>query len=265
MSDQPEGITGDLVDLYDVFVDWPGRLSREMPGVRAQLDAIGARRVLDIGCGTGRHIQAMREAGYEAFGTDVSPQMLERAAAATGAAEWFVPWRLGDPPAPALSRLGPFDAITCLGNVWPQVVSNGAVQRAAGDMFELLRPGGLLLMGLKAVAIRRERDQPYMPLLRREHEGRPIYFIRVVDFDVPAGSDGQPLCDFHMIVVRGDGASTTTADLHDAHRIRVWSPPDLERTFTRAGFEHVAVSGSLADAGAVVQGEDVFVHARRPA
>ncbi|MCC7015571.1 MAG: hypothetical protein IT454_23635, partial [Planctomycetes bacterium] len=41
---------GEMSRLYDVFVDWNGRLARELPGLEAELRAVGARRVLDAGC-----------------------------------------------------------------------------------------------------------------------------------------------------------------------------------------------------------------------
>ena len=264
MSDSDQGIRGELADLYDVFVDWPGRLSREMPGLRGELDAIDARRVLDVGCGTGRHVHALREAGYEAMGADVSGEMLDQAAALTGHGEWFHPWPLGQTPPPSLTEAAPFDAITCLGNVWPQVTPDAEVRAAAEALRMLLHPGGLLLIGLKAVAIRRDQGEPYLPMLRRQYEGRPIYFIRLVDFDVPPLSGGEAVCDFHMIVVRGDADSATSADLHEARRIRIWSPDELRRCFEDAGFTDIAVAGKLGDRSVTPSTEDVFVHARRP-
>jgi len=262
-----KGIRGELTSLYDVFVDWPGRLSREMPGLTRRLEAAGARRVLDVGCGTGRHVEALREAGYDAHGSDVSDDMLRSAAELLGDDAGLHTWRLGDAPPESLHEAAPFDAIACLGNVWPAVTSDADVHAACSAMLELLRPGGILVIGLKAADVRRQSGNPYMPLLKRTYEGRPIFFIRTVDFDVPPGESGEPLCDFHMVVVRGGGADPdehVTCDLHEVRRIRAWSPLDLERTFTNAGFIDVRVSASIGDPDLEPTGEDVFVHARRP-
>ena len=40
---------------YDRFVNWPSRLAAELPFIESQLEAAGARRVLDAACGTGQH------------------------------------------------------------------------------------------------------------------------------------------------------------------------------------------------------------------
>ncbi|HEX5135425.1 MAG TPA: methyltransferase domain-containing protein [Planctomycetota bacterium] len=234
-----------MADLYDVFVDWEGRLGREMPGLLKRLREVGARRVLDAGCGTGRHVAALLREGFDAHGADVSEEMLEKAVALTGEPRRFHPWRMGDPP-PDLGA--PFDALLCLGNAWPQVFEVDATLAA---FRRLVRPGGLVLVGLKAVEIRRAAKDPYMPLLKRVHEGRPLWFVRFVDFDA-----GDPaFADFHMVVV-GDTM------LHKTARVRVWGPETLRVAFERAGFPDVSVSARIGEPGVRPATEDVFVHAR---
>lgn len=49
---------------------------RDIAGL-AQLGLRG--RVLDLACGAGRHLRAMREVGIDAMGMDLSPQLLARA------------------------------------------------------------------------------------------------------------------------------------------------------------------------------------------
>ncbi len=269
MSDahRDKGIRGDLAKLYDVFVDWPGRLSREIPGLTRRLHEAGAGRVLDVGCGTGRHVQALRQHGFDTDGADVSDDMLTAAAALLDGSSGLHRWRLGDDPPASLKAAAPFDAIVCLGNVWPAITTDAQVQAACRSMLDLLQPGGIVVLGLKAVACRRDAGDPYMPLLKRTHEGRPIFFIRAVDFDVPGGAAEGTLCDLHMIVVRGGGdepAEHVTSDLHEVRRVRAWSPAELELAFNLAGFQAVHVSAAIGDTTDRPTGEDVFVHARRP-
>jgi SAM-dependent methyltransferase len=235
-----------MADLYDIFVDWEGRLSREMPGILKRLREAGARRVLDAGCGTGRHVAALLREGFDAHGADVSEEMLAQARAFTGAPERLHVWRMGDPPPP---MGGPFDAFLCLGNAWPQVED---VEGALAAVRRLLRPGGIVLIGLKAVAIRRATKDPYMPLLKRVHEGRPLWFIRFVEFE-----EGD-MCRMHMVVA-GDTV------LHRATRMRVWSPETLVAAFERAGFSGVSVSARIGEPGVPPTTEDVFVHGTEPA
>jgi SAM-dependent methyltransferase len=241
----------ELAGFYDVFVDWPGRLGREMPGLLKRLHAAGARRILDAGCGTGRHVAALREEGFLAHGADASEEMVAKARA-VGDPEWFCEWRMGD--APPADLKAPFDAATCLGNTWSMLTEEGDAERAAAALRGLLEPGGLLLVGLKALAIRKESGNPYLPLLRREHEGGLLYFVRFVDFDTAR----EDLCDFHMVVVRGDAEGPME---HRTRPMRVWSPEGLIRCFEQAGFPNVRVSARLGDPDVAPASEDVFVHA----
>ena len=258
------GIDGPMAGYYDVFVDWPGRLGRELPGLTHTLRAAGAARVLDAGCGTGRHVGALLEAGFDAYGADVSDDMLTKAREHVGEPERFFAWRMGEAPGADLRAAAPFDAITCLGNVWPSLHDDATLDRALAGLRGLLAPGGLLLVGLKAVAIRRAPKNPYLPLLKRERDGEPLFFVRFVDFDVPRDADGLDLCDFHMTILRGDARSDEReAVLHRASRWRVWSPETLSRRFADAGFD-VQVSASLGDANVAPTSEDVFVHATAP-
>jgi len=253
------GIRGRMAGLYDVFVDWPGRLGREMPGLLARLRAHGARRVLDAGCGTGRHVAALLEKGFDAHGADASEEMLAQARALTGDRARFTAWRLGESVPDALA--GSFDAVLCLGNTLSLLADPAA---GLEGMRRTLRPGGLFLAGLKAVARRRETKDPYLPLLRREHEGCVLHFIRFVEFDTDGGGANggdEDAARLHMVVVR----DPDEALVHDSTPIRAWSPASLEVAAAAAGFQDVRISGSLGDPDVSPQGEDVFVHAEAPA
>ena len=261
------GITGDLSRLYDILVDWPGRLSRELPGIEKHLQAVGARRVLDAGCGTGRHVQALVERGFDAHGADLSQDQLDQAAELLDGHERLHHWRMGEPPSPSLRAAAPFDALICMGNSWPQVVDPAEARAAARAFGELVRPGGLVLLGLKAVGVREPVKDPYMPLLQREHEGRPLWFVRFVDLTLPPLDDGTRVADLHIVVVAGDSASGPEASevlLHRANRVRAWRPDELRGWLTDHGFDEVKVSARLDDPDVAPQGEDVFATMRVP-
>jgi glycine/sarcosine N-methyltransferase len=269
VTEQPsQGITGDLSKLYDVFVDWPGRLEREIPGIDRHLKSVRARRVLDAGCGTGQHVKALRERGFDVHGADLSPDMLVQAAALLGGPTGLHPWRMGEAPPPSLRAAAPFDALICMGNVWPGLAREAEARAAAATFRELLRPGGLVLFGLKAVAVRIASGDPYMPLLRREHQGRSLWFVRFVELGIPALTDGTRTAEFHMVVVAGDAAAGpdgAQALIHRVSRVRAWDPAELGAWFAERGFEDVRVSGSLGDPDVPPRGEDVFVSMRTPA
>jgi hypothetical protein len=89
-----------------------------------------------------------------------------------------------------------------------------------------------------------------MPLLKRMHQGKPLWFVRFVDFE-----DAEH-ASLHMVVAGEDIA------FHRSSRMRVWSPETLRAAFERAGFRDVSVSARIGEPGVAPTTEDVFVHAR---
>jgi SAM-dependent methyltransferase len=170
-----------LASDYDRFVDWPGRLAHELPFIERFFREHRVRRVLDAACGTGRHAIALAQKGYEAVGADLSPAMIEHArlgAAAAGVDVPFFTAGFGD-----LAALGQtFDAILCLGNSLPHVLTDAELAAALADFAALLRPGGLLVAqnrNFDRIWARRERFMG--PQVHREGD-REWLFVRFYDF-----------------------------------------------------------------------------------
>lgn len=87
----------------------------EEPVVRRLLGPVKGKRLLDVGCGTGRHAVPLAQAGADVVGVDFSKGMLSRACAraekAGAAAEFFV----HDAKRPLPFKDGAFDlVISCL-------------------------------------------------------------------------------------------------------------------------------------------------------
>jgi trans-aconitate methyltransferase len=102
------------------------------------LDAKPGERVLDLGCGTGDHVAALRERGVAAIGIDASVEMVQRARAKHPG----LPVSVGD-----ARRLEPsldFDAVFCNAVLhWILEVDETAAAIAGA-----LRPGGRLVAEL---------------------------------------------------------------------------------------------------------------------
>jgi len=87
-DDAPREVHGVPLDVATGYARWaavydePGNLlvSHEEPVVHAMLDRLEGEPVLDVGCGTGRHLAWLSGHGRRVIGVDQSPQMLARAA-----------------------------------------------------------------------------------------------------------------------------------------------------------------------------------------
>jgi glycine/sarcosine N-methyltransferase len=167
---------------YDRFVDWEKRLAREAPFFERLFSERGVRRVVDVGCGSGRHAIMFASWGLDVVGVDPSSEMLasaRRSSAETGSKAVFVEGGFGD-----LARLGlgPTDAVTCTGNALPHVDGVQGLRRALADMAAVLRRGGpLVLHLLNHARLIEGRIRAIPPVVRDDDEGTWV-FLRVIDY-----------------------------------------------------------------------------------
>lgn len=122
---------------------------RDLAAARAEIAGLAARglrgRVLDLGCGFGRHLAALRERGLEAVGLDRSLELLRRAPPALRG-------RLVRGDFRALPyRAGAFDAVLMLFSSFGYFddAENG---RVLGELARVLAPDGLAVLDLMNAA-----------------------------------------------------------------------------------------------------------------
>ena len=100
-------------------------------------DELGARRVLDVGCGTGTFALMLAGKGLEVTGVDPAKASLDVARAKPGAER--VSWIHGDASAlPALE----VDLATMTGNAAQAIVDEHMWDGTLRGIFDTLRPGG---------------------------------------------------------------------------------------------------------------------------
>jgi len=97
--------------VYDENVFTKNTLS-EVDFLIEELHLTPGARILDIGCGTGRHSIELAKRGFRMTGLDISTGMLAKAHAKANEAGVAVDWIHGD--ATRFSSATPFDAVICL-------------------------------------------------------------------------------------------------------------------------------------------------------
>jgi len=107
----------------------------------AAFERRGHSRVLDLGCGTGRHTTALIDRGFEVFGCDTSAEALAILGRLAPGIDLQRCEMTGLPYTDAF-----FDAVVC-----NHVLQHGRladVRRAAGEIRRVLRPGGGLFLAV---------------------------------------------------------------------------------------------------------------------
>ena len=105
--------------------------------------AAEARRVLDIGCGSGRHVMELARRGYHVTGFDLRPEMIaflnEESRKASLSVKAFVGDMLHEP------RQGGFDLAICLMDTFRFLLTNEQLISQLRRVGERLSPGGLYI------------------------------------------------------------------------------------------------------------------------
>ncbi|MGF1483642.1 MAG: class I SAM-dependent methyltransferase [Opitutales bacterium] len=135
-----------FVDKWDELIDWEARAKTEGRFFIDELKKRGAKRVLDVACGTGFHSVRLMEEGFEVVSADGSPHMLAKAfrngcdhghILRTVQADWR--WLNRDVHTK-------FDAVICLGNSYTHLFNERDRRKALAEFYAALRHDGILIL-----------------------------------------------------------------------------------------------------------------------
>mgnify|MGYP000853106239 FL=1 len=229
---------------YDRFVNWPARLSLEIPFLLKKLREIERPtplRVLDAACATGQHAIALARQGFTVAGADLSAEMIALArhnAAVSGMAVRFEP--TGFSNLAATFGQESFDALLCLGNSLPHLLTPADLRAALVDFSACLAPGGLLIIqnrNFDAVLATRNRWMEPQTRTEGDHEW---LFQRFYDFE----PDG--LIRFNMVTLARQSGHEWQAALTST-RLSPQTRAELEQALLSAGFTSPQALDSLAE------------------
>jgi SAM-dependent methyltransferase len=240
-----EDFSGD----YDRFVNWEARLAGEMPFILEKLPGSAPAdnrplRVLDVACGTGMHAIALEKAGMRVLGADISPEMIRVAkknAQAAGSGAEFISAGFGELlERSAGSSSYPFNAIICLGNSLPHLLTPDEILHALTDMAKCLRAGGTLLMQNRNFDRVMAKKDRWLGTQSHEEGSREWLFLRFYDFD----ADG--LITFHIIRLhRRDGGEWT--EQRSSTRLFPLRQALLVDLLHKAGFQQITCYGQMGE------------------
>lgn len=225
---------------YDRFVNWTNRLAVEMPFLQSQLEEAGATRVLDTACGTGKHAIALAKAGFKVAGADLSAGMVEHArrnAQNEGMAIRFEQAGFGQ--LAAAFGIDSFDAVLCLGNSLPHLLTQEELSSALIDFAKCLKPGGMVLIQNRNFdAVMKNRQRWMEPQSAREGDAEWL-FQRFYDFE-PNG-----LLTFNVTTLRRVGNDNWQQSISSA-QLRPMLSADMQPAMESAGFKSVAFYGDMS-------------------
>lgn len=207
--------------FYDAIYSW-----KDYPGEAAKLDALirervpGARTLLDVACGTGRHLELLRDR-YQIEGTDLDPEMLAIARQRLGP---DVPLHVADMVGLDLKK--GFDVVTCLFSAIAYGGTEERLRHAIAAMAGHLEPGGALIVE---------------PFFTPEEWSAGHVYVRFVDqpdlkivrMDVSSPPGEQVVMEFHYLVGTPEGIEAFT----ERHVAGLFTHEQMLGAFRAAGLD----------------------------
>jgi SAM-dependent methyltransferase len=239
-----------MAPVYDDFTahhDYEGWLADLLTAL--ELRGLRGRRLLDVGCGTGKSFMPMLPRGWEVTGCDISAAMLELARDKAGEAV-----RLEVADMLELPRFGEFDLVWALDDAINYLLSPAELERALVGMRANLAPTGLLLFDVNELLAYRTFFAETEVV---ERGGLRLVWNGLAAPDVAPGS----ICESRLEVVsddaRGKGAEAPVL----THRQRHFPEAEVLAALERAGLECLDVYGIYTD-GILKQPLDDTIHTK---
>lgn len=190
--------------------------------------APGAKRLLELGCGTGGHAVELAKYGLEIDGFDLSETMLASARKHAGPSLRF---EHGDARTLRLGRT--FDAVVSLFHVMSYQTTNADLTAAFATARAHLAPGGVFVF-----------DCWYGPAVLTD---RPAVRVRSIEDDAiavtriaePVMHAERDVVDVNYHVFLRDKQTNETSELRETHVMRYLFSPELELLLAQAGFDIV--------------------------
>jgi ubiquinone/menaquinone biosynthesis C-methylase UbiE len=210
----------------------PAESAAQAHGAAGLAGCLPGARILDAGCGQGRHAVPLARAGYDLVGLDASRTLLAAARRALRGGRWprFVCGSYARLPFEPRS----FDAVMCLGTALGYM-GEGGDHAALREFRRVLVPGGRLV--IETLHYRE------IGTGLREQEERPLTSGAVLRFDRRFDRARRMMHETQRL---DDGTADGSPR---SYEMRVYCEDEWRRMLERAGFALIACHASLTAEG----------------
>lgn len=221
------------------------RTAAEVDALISILGAPAGSRLLDVGCGFGRHSVEFARRGYSVVAIDPSSAMIAAARRRAEAASVEVEFHVQ--AAQSFVTEAKFDAAICLFTTLGQISEEGDNVALIGSVFEALKPGTYFIVEVP----RRETTVARLKAEERLGSGERYALVQR-RFD---GATNTLTEDFEVV---------TPQERRDYHLCyRLFNQPELTALLTQAGFRVLRVAADPLGANPVDDSPMMWFFARK--
>jgi len=184
-----------------------------------------ASSIIDLGCGSGRHLIQLAEAGYTVMGVDVSPRMLDLARTSVARLPEQMRRRvmLAQADVTNATGLGEFDVALSLFHVANYQTTDDALAGFFKTARATLGPGGMFMFDYwYGPAVLTDRPEKRIKTLGKDG-------MRVVRTATPEMHIDRNVVTVHYDVAISDSSDDEPSHIHESHAMRYLFAPEIER------------------------------------
>jgi SAM-dependent methyltransferase len=193
---------------------------------------IPAKKVLDLGCGTGNHALRLTQRGYTVTGVDRSPEMLEIARQKSRNSSLDCTFIQSD--IRTFKSKQKFDVIIMMFAVLGYLTENEDILRTLDTVRKHLNPGGLFIC-----------DVWYGPAVLHQKPGDRVLVTEDGDTKIIRASSGDLDSLHHTVTVRFRlwkiEGNCLVEDISEEHLMRFFFPQELKVLFGSAGLKLLTI------------------------
>lgn len=189
------------------------------------------QKIINFGCGTGKHDIELTKIGYQCEGIDVSPLMIEIAQENARKESLDIKFSLADIQKFEAGKK--YDAVLSLFHVMSYQNTNQQIMAAFASARKALNQGGVFLFDVwygPGVL----HDMPGVRVKEVENEERKL--IRIATPAMESKRNVVNVC-YDVLVV--DKKTNSVQTLHEVHNMRYFFRPEVELMLQETGFELV--------------------------
>ena len=194
-------------------------------------------RILDVGCGTGRHYIPLAKKGYEVFGVDLSQNMLSVLKTKLKDADLEPNFLRKDMR--EIDFSAEFDAMICMNSVFMYLLTDEDISQALAAFHRALRPGGVAIIDI----------MNFLSLLGRYKEDivehQTWYGLKIDRAIKHSVEDVPAIWNHREFGIIEDSSTKTTYSEH--HRFRMLNYNEMTRFLMEAGFSEIKCFGNFDD------------------
>lgn len=223
----------DYAYYYNLFYgdkDYPQEAAIINDLIEKYADSHAEKRILNIGCGTGRHDVELNKSGYKIHGIDLSADMINIAKSNITDTDGFI-YEVQD--ARDFTVKVPYDIIVSLFHVMSYQNTNEDLKRVFGCVNKALNTGGLFIFdawyGPGVLT-----DKPAVRVKRVED--RNNLFVRIAE-PILYPNDNVVGVQYNVNVISKEDGQTR--QINETHNMRYFFKPEIEELLNGNGLQLV--------------------------